>query len=448
MTGQASGVDVARKREPVERITSTDLLKAVRRLPEKTPIVTALFPDADGKRAWVYWLSNYVQVSDDPRRADRDARFIYNHWWNAPIFIWLAEAIGVDQRRVRKAAEIASSQGNSPAQAAAIRRILPWSLIARQLTRSGPRAGPDITPVTSGHFVAYHNSDEQGPYYPDSADRRIRKGEEHSFVTAKPFRAETLKGQRLWGFEGSGSPKRYRLVSAGTITRITRWKRPSQYRKPGREHGIRVHFKMDVSRDAVDVTDLAWFQELLRQQQSFRNGFNRLSDPSIIRSLLQLPLKHPHASNSHFDGESAASTLADLEHIKRTVKDQTTRKALIDARLGQGQFRAGVGKRWNDICAATGCGISAVLRASHVKPWSRCNNSERLNPANGFLLAAHIDALFDRGLITFANDGTMLISKRISPQECKRFRLPMRLRRKPTNAERRFLAYHRREVYR
>ena len=194
-----------------------------------------------------------------------------------------------------------------------------------------------------------------------------------------------------------------------------------------------------MSRDAVDVTDLAWFQELLRQQQSFRNGFNRLSDPNIILLLEQLPLSdHRNASSS---------TIADVEHIKKTVKDQTTRKALIDARLGQGQFRADVGKRWNNVCAVTGCGISAVLRASHVKPWSRCNNRERLDPANGFLLAAHIDALFDQGLISFANDGTMLISERISPQECKRLRLPVRLRRKPTNAERRFLAYHRQNVY-
>jgi hypothetical protein len=219
-------------------------------------------------------------------------RALSNHWWNAPIFIWLAEACGVDQRRVRKAANIASSQGNSPAQAAAIRRMLPWSLIAGHLTRPRPRAALNGSQATGGHFVAYHNSDEQGPYYPDGADRKIRKGEERSFVTAKPFRTETLKGQRLWGFEGRGSPKRYSLVSAGIITRITRWKRPSEFRKPGREAGIRVHFKADVSRDAVDVTDLAWFQELVRQQQSFRNGFNRLSDTNIIRSLEQLPLKN------------------------------------------------------------------------------------------------------------------------------------------------------------
>ncbi len=94
------------------------------------------------------------------------------------------------------------------------------------------------------------------------------------------------------------------------------------------------------------------------------------------------------------------SLVAELEQIER-VKDRTTRKCLIDARLGQGQFRVDVEKLWRGACGVTGCRISAVLRASHIKPWSQSNNKERLDPENGILLAAHIDALFDRGLITF-----------------------------------------------
>src|ERR1700730_6617139 len=212
---------MASKSTQVKQFTRTDLLKAVRHLPERTPIVTELFPDAHGKRTWVSWLSNYAQTNDNPRRAERDAQFVYNNWWNAPILIWLAEASGVDQNRVRKAAKIALSQGNSKAQSRDIRRILPWSLIARQLTRSKPRVALNRSQAAAGgHFVAYNKSDKQGPYYPEGADRKMRKGQERFFVTAKRFRAETLEGQRLWGFEGSGSPKRYSVVSAGIITRI------------------------------------------------------------------------------------------------------------------------------------------------------------------------------------------------------------------------------------
>jgi hypothetical protein len=140
----------------------------------------------------------------------------------------------------------------------------------------------------------------------------------------------------------------------------------------------------------------------------------------------------------------ARKVLADVERIKRTVKNKTTRKQLIDARLGQGRFRSGVENRWNRRCAVTGCAISAVVRASHIKPWSQSTNGERLNPANGIFLAAHIDALFDRGLISFANDGSMLLSPQIDTGERRRLGIPKPLRRKPDWQEKRFFQYHRR----
>jgi hypothetical protein len=87
-----------------------------------------------------------------------------------------------------------------------------------------------------------------------------------------------------------------------------------------------------------------------------------------------------------------------------------------------------------------------MLRASHIRPWSKSSTRDRLNPANGILLAAHIDALFDCGLISFADDGVMLVSAQIA-DDIKQFNLPDRLRREPTKAEKRFLPYHRRYVF-
>jgi predicted restriction endonuclease len=140
--------------------------------------------------------------------------------------------------------------------------------------------------------------------------------------------------------------------------------------------------------------------------------------------------------------EDRTSIVAELEQIQR-IKDRTTRKCLVDARLGQGQFRVDVEKLWRGECGVTGCRISAVLRASHIKPWSQSTDEERLNPENGILLAAHVDALFDRGLITFLDDGIMLISKRVSARDRKLLRLSGRLRCPPTKGQRHFLGRHR-----
>jgi hypothetical protein len=42
-----------------------------------------------------------------------------------------------------------------------------------------------------------------------------------------------------------------------------------------------------------------------------------------------------------------------------------------------------------------------MLIASHIKPWRDCTEEERLHPANGLLLATHVDKLFDRFLLSF-----------------------------------------------
>jgi hypothetical protein len=128
-----------------QQMSRDELLEFVRHPPEKTPIASKLTPGYSGKQSWINWLSNYAEIGDYPLRAQRDAAFIYNHWWNTPIFIWLAEASGVDQERVKKAANIiAASSGNTTTQAATIRRILPWNLVARHLRERRKLESPEL----------------------------------------------------------------------------------------------------------------------------------------------------------------------------------------------------------------------------------------------------------------------------------------------------------------
>jgi hypothetical protein len=88
----------------------------------------------------------------------------------------------------------------------------------------------------------------------------------------------------------------------------------------------------------------------------------------------------------------------------------TTRQALVEARLGQGQFRQHLIERFLGRCVVTGCDFQPLLRASHIKPWRLSNNQERLDPDNGLLLVANLDALFDRCLISFSDEGQLLPS--------------------------------------
>ncbi|UUZ49511.1 HNH endonuclease [Massilia sp. B-10] len=48
--------------------------------------------------------------------------------------------------------------------------------------------------------------------------------------------------------------------------------------------------------------------------------------------------------------------------------------------------------------------------ASHIKPWAICIGHEHLDAANGLALAPHADHLFDTGMISFEDDGHILIA--------------------------------------
>jgi hypothetical protein len=95
----------------------------------------------------------------------------------------------------------------------------------------------------------------------------------------------------------------------------------------------------------------------------------------------------------------------------------TETSVMAKARIGQGRFRTDLLHYWQGRCAITGIDNPALLRASHIKPWSDSTDAERLDPFNGLLLAVHLDALFDRAFITFQDGGEMHVSGRLSQRE-------------------------------
>lgn len=89
----------------------------------------------------------------------------------------------------------------------------------------------------------------------------------------------------------------------------------------------------------------------------------------------------------------------------------TEAERLLVQRVGQNLFREGLLDLWEGRCAVTGLAVPALLRASHIKPWADCEtDAERLDVYNGILLAPHLDAAFDRGFITVADDGMVIVS--------------------------------------
>ena len=93
---------------------------------------------------------------------------------------------------------------------------------------------------------------------------------------------------------------------------------------------------------------------------------------------------------------------------------------LVRQRVGQNKFRDAMLDYWGGACAVTGVAIPEVLRASHAKPWAECaTDTERLDVFNGFLLSANLDALFDRFLISFDEQGVLIISSALAGMDLR-----------------------------
>lgn len=98
-------------------------------------------------------------------------------------------------------------------------------------------------------------------------------------------------------------------------------------------------------------------------------------------------------------------------HLPRTTEIER----LTVERVGQSLFRQALLDYWNGCCPLTGITDPALLRASHIVPWAECESDDlRLDVHNGLLLSALWDAAFDAGLISFADDGSVLRSPNLT----------------------------------
>lgn len=96
--------------------------------------------------------------------------------------------------------------------------------------------------------------------------------------------------------------------------------------------------------------------------------------------------------------------------LELNIPNVTERTGLVTSRVGQGAYRKRIIHRWDYKCAVTDFNKLDVLIASHIVPWSKSNNDERLDVNNGILLSPTYDALFDKHLITFDTKGKIVLS--------------------------------------
>ena len=138
-----------------------------------------------------------------------------------------------------------------------------------------------------------------------------------------------------------------------------------------------------------------------------------------------------------------------LEEFRAAVANlpkSTEAERLVIQRVGQDIFRDGLMTYWQGRCPLTGITDPALLRASHIIAWKDCvSDADRLDVHNGLLLSALWDAAFDRGLVTFDDDGLPQFSRKLSETARAelRWQSPIPL----TDKHRDRLVWHRAEAF-
>lgn len=105
-----------------------------------------------------------------------------------------------------------------------------------------------------------------------------------------------------------------------------------------------------------------------------------------------------------------------IEELEKTKYKETEKQALVKIRLGHSKLRDEVIKN-KYKCEICGLSYNKLLVVSHIKPWSKSNDSEKLDFENILLLCSMHDALFDKGLISFDDNGKILISRELGEEE-------------------------------
>jgi hypothetical protein len=161
----------------------------------------------------------------------------------------------------------------------------------------------------------------------------------------------------------------------------------------------------------------------------------------------------PLSSDPERDLVLPVNVQSSLESDTQSLKTDE-REAVVKVRFGQGNFREALFNEKNHgaRCWMSGIEGGRLLIASHIKPWSHCENdaNSRGRTDNGLLLSALWDAAFDAGLVGFDFDWNVVASSELTESArralCldKYSALPEKFR---TVGRKAYLAYHLANVF-
>lgn len=182
----------------------------------------------------------------------------------------------------------------------------------------------------------------------------------------------------------------------------------------------------------------------------FLDEFCRLNNLKMPELGEETALTNIPSDSSENDKAEKIQLEIESQAIEKEIENKnlvgTDKLAVVRARVNQGLFRERLLRKYNKCCI---CGVDeeSLLVASHIKPWVDSTPKERVDDNNGLLLCPNHDKLFDRGFISFDDDGSILISESLSENNRMFLNVNSDIKIMLDPAVQEYMKYHRENIF-
>ena len=154
-------------------------------------------------------------------------------------------------------------------------------------------------------------------------------------------------------------------------------------------------------------------------------------------------------TDSYLQQEAAADIKVDYQVATETALNAIDKQILTRSRgFAQRLFRGNLFRLWDGSCAITGVREPKVLKAGHIKPWANSDVTEKVDHFNGLLLIPNLDSLFNEGLISFKDDGNVMVSNKLHHEDRRRMYITDNLHLRQVFSEAKpYLYFHRSTLF-
>ncbi len=206
------------------------------------------------------------------------------------------------------------------------------------------------------------------------------------------------------------------------------------------EYGVKYagYYKFDIN--TITYLENPITKDMLKQAYPKFHNFNQVKQNiplEYLKSILDLL------------NDTNCFTVQDNKTIINEIENENIdgdiREALVKIRVNQSVFRDKLLKKYNKCCL---CGVTNTdfLVASHIKPWVLSSPREKLDVNNGLLLCPNHDKLFDKGMISFDDNGSIIISELLSSNDKIFLNINENLKIVVDDEMRNYLNFHRKKI--